>query len=250
MEVDLTFRGPVVFFTGAGISVGAGLPTYRGSGGIYDSGNREPPNVDDITPERLPALWERFRPRLSAFDELGPAVAHRHIAALEDHLDDPIVVVTQNVDGLHSLAGSGRVIELHGSLRTLRCLDHGHVHDVGDAYWPVDDAPHCPTCAGLCRPNVVLFGESLPRLSFTAAQEAIRDAGTIVAVGTSAQVFPAAYLIEPHATAGATCIWINPETPPPHVGWTWLRGSADEQVPRIHNGYIRRSTEPLRRARE
>jgi NAD-dependent deacetylase len=238
MTESAPFRGPVVFFTGAGISVGAGLPTYRGTGGIYESGHLEPPTLDDVSPERLPALWERFRPRLSAFDELGPAVAHRRIAALEDEMDTDTTVVTQNVDGLHTLAGSSRVIELHGTLRTVRCLAHAHEHAVGAARWVVGDVPRCPTCGDMCRPNVVLFGESLPMAAFASAQEAIRAARTVVAVGTSAQVFPAAHLIDPQFLADSTCVWINPQTPPPDGLWIWLRGRADDELPRIVNGYI------------
>lgn len=222
--------GPVVFFTGAGISVGAGLPTYRGSRGIYENSNAAPPTIDDVTPERLPALWDRFRPRLAAFDDLGPAAAHLAIAAYESAMPGEITVVTQNVDGLHSRAGSSRVIELHGTLNTMRCLGFGHVHSVQDVEWDEGTAPMCGICGQMCRPNVVLFGEALPSGPYSEATEAIRRAATIVAVGTSAQVYPAAGLIGPSHTAGATCIWINPETPPPAAGWTWLEGDADQQV--------------------
>jgi NAD-dependent deacetylase len=219
-----------VFFTGAGISVGAGLPTYRGSRGIYENSNVEPPTIDDVTPERLPALWDRFRPRLKAFDELGPARAHLAIATFEAVLPSEVTVVTQNVDGLHTRAGSTRVIELHGTLNTMRCLGYGHVHSVHDVEWREGTAPQCGICGEMCRPNVVLFGETLPSGPFSEATEAIRLTTTIVAVGTSAQVYPAAGLIGPSHTAGATCIWVNPETAPPGPGWRWIKGDADEQL--------------------
>jgi NAD-dependent deacetylase len=224
-------QGPVVFFTGAGISVGAGLPTYRGTGGLYESGNLEPPHAHDVTPQRLPALWDRFRPRLTLFDELGPAPAHMAIAELEQRL--AVTVVTQNVDGLHTLAGSSHVIELHGTLRTLRCLDNSHVHSVHEAPWPAGEAPQCPTCGGPCRPNVVLFGEALPSGAFIEAEAVMSQAQTIVAVGTSALVYPAAFLIDAQLVGSANCVWVNPETPPPDGTWRWLRGSADEQLARL-----------------
>lgn len=227
---DAALDGPVVFFTGAGISVGAGLPTYRGSGGMYENTILEPPSAEDVTPERLPALWDRFRPRLKAFADLRPAGAHIAIAELESSMPGQVTVVTQNVDGLHVAAGSTRVLELHDTLSTMRCLGVGHVHSVHDVHWDEGTAPLCWICGAACRPNVVLFGEALPADVFYAAAEAIRNARTIVAVGTSAQVFPAAGLIAPQHTAAATCIWINPETPPPSDDWTWLKGSADHEV--------------------
>jgi len=220
----------VVFFTGAGISVGAGLPTYRGKGGVYESGSRTPPSAEDVTPERLPGLWDRFRPRLRAFDDLAPSRAHAAIAALEHNDSASVTVVTQNVDGLHSRAGSTRVHELHGSLRTMRCLANGHVHSVPSTPWNPDAAPPCPTCGDACRPNIVLFGESLPERPFSDAAAAIREADTIVAVGTSAVVYPAAFLIGRDYTARSRLVWINPETAPPDRAWTWLRGPADDEV--------------------
>ncbi len=225
--------GLLVFFTGAGISTGAGLPTYRGAGGLYESGTLQPPSVDDVTSDRLPALWERFRPRLTAYDEIRPARAHQAIARLEAALPDEVVVVTQNVDGLHSLAGSTRVIELHGSLRRIRCLDRGHLHDVRRAAWPSGDVPRCPDCGAICRPDIVLFGEPLPSGAFRRAGQVMRRAATVVAVGTSAVVFPAAALIGDEYLAGTERIWVNPQTPPPSPGWTWLRGAADEEVTRL-----------------
>lgn len=224
--------GPVVFFTGAGISVGSGLPTYRGRGGLYQASAATPPSASDITIDRLPALWARFRARLRAADEAGPSIAHRAIVELESRLAQPVTVVTQNVDGLHSTAGSRRIIELHGTLRTMRCLDHQHVTTPADADWE-GDVPYCPGCGSICRPNVVLFGEQLPATAWDDAATAIADAATVVAVGTSAFVYPAAFLIAIEASTGAERIWVNPETEPPDDGWTWLRGTADTQVPRL-----------------
>jgi len=225
--------GSVVFFTGAGISVGAGLPTYRGTGGLYESSSLTPPSAEDVTRERLPALWDRFRPRLRAFDDLAPSRAHRSIAGFEGSGSARVTVVTQNVDGLHSRAGSTRVHELHGSLRTMRCLAHGHRHAVPADPWSAGEAPACPTCGDVCRPNIVLFGETLPAQAFSDATAAMREADTVVAVGTSALVYPAAFLIGPEYTAGSRLVWINPETAPPNSTWTWRQGTADDEVERL-----------------
>jgi NAD-dependent deacetylase len=225
--------GPVVFFTGAGVSVGAGLPTYRGPGGLYTSSADEPPHADDLTPERLPGLWEKFGPRLRAAGELHPAPAHAAIAAFETASEETVTVVTQNVDGLHAAAGSTRVVELHGTLRRVRCLAHDHGHPLADTGWDGEHVPTCPTCGAACRPGVVLFGEGLDGSVWDQAERAMSGARTIVAVGTSAVVYPAALLIDPALSPGAVRIWVNPEDEPPSPGWRWLRGSADEQVPRL-----------------
>ncbi len=225
--------GPLVFFTGAGISVGAGLPTYRGRGGLYENTDLEPPHATDVTPARLPALWERLRPRLAAATDLRPAPAHLAIARLEATLPESVTVVTQNVDGLHHAAGSRDVHELHGSLRSMRCVAAGHVHQTADAEWADDGVPLCPACGALCRPDVVLFGEPLPAAAWEASVRALGRASTVVAVGTSAQVYPAAGLITRERSPGAARLWVNPETPPPDEGWQWLRGDADTQLNRL-----------------
>jgi NAD-dependent deacetylase len=225
----VTVRPPVVFFTGAGISVGAGLPTYRGAGGLYEGTSLEPPSAADVTPARLPALWTRMRPRLEAAGQVGPAPAHRAIVALERTLPSPSTVVTQNVDGLHTQAGSASVVELHGSLRTLRCLACDRGAPVAGATWQ-GGVPRCPRCGGPCRPDVVLFGETLPPAAWDRAQRAVQEASTVVAIGTSAQVYPAAGLIAPGRSPRAVRIWVNPETAPPDDDWTWLQGSADAMV--------------------
>ncbi len=229
----VTIEAPVVFFTGAGVSVGSGLPTYRGPGGLYEDSDLRPPNADDVTEDRLPLLWERFRPRLQAAGRLLPSRAHRAIVNLEATLPTPSTVVTQNVDGLHTLAGSSTVHELHGSLRTMRCIGAGHVIDTDDASWADDGVPRCPQCGAMCRPGVVLFGESLPAAAWDGSMAAMHSASTIVAVGTSAQVYPAAWLIAPEQSPDALRVWVNPDTEPPDDGWLWLHGDADGQVDRL-----------------
>lgn len=229
---SLAISGPTVFFTGAGISVGAGLPTYRGTGGLYEGTNRQPPHARDLSPDRLAELWARFGERVTAAREVEPSRAHRHIAALEGRHPHSISVVTQNVDGLHTAAGSSQVIELHGSLRSMRCMPLGHACEVEQASW-VAGVPACPTCGAPCRPNVVLFGETLPQHAWAQAKEAIAGAETVIAVGTSAAVYPAALLIDDGPVTGRRLLWINPETEPPSAEWTWLMGDADTQVARL-----------------
>lgn len=245
---DLT---PVVFFTGAGISVAAGLPTYRGAGGLYEGSDREPPNARDATEARIGELWERFTGRLVANRTVRPTRAHVAIARIQD-LEatsiDPTVretmavtVITQNVDGLHIEAGSREVIELHGSLRRMRCLHCGERAGVPDPSGWVMGVPRCPTCQGPARPDIVLFGEQLPPDAMERGYAAIAQARTVVAVGTSGSVWPAARLIASDVTEHAARIWINPE-PPPGPEWSWLAGDADSGVEALLSGEARAST--------
>ena len=227
MTGALTLHSPVVFFTGAGISVGAGLPTYRGSAGLYTSTAVEPPTAHDVTPERLPALWQRFKPRIMSPVELAPSSAHRAIAALERG-GAAVSVVTQNVDGLHTQAGSTAVMELHGSLRNVRCMAANHRSTFAATNWDGNDCPKCPACQAPVRPDVVLFGEALDPHTWAEAEASIRQAATIVAVGTSGLVRPAVGLIRDAVNPGAIRIWVNPETPPPSASWEWVQVDADD----------------------
>ena len=157
----------VVVFTGAGVSADSGIPTFRGEGGLWRNFRAE----DLATPEafaRDPQLvWEWYEWRRGIVAAAEPNPAHRAIARLED-----AAVVTQNVDGLHARAGSRNVIELHGNIFRER-----------------------PSGAYM-RPDVVWFGEMLPRDALAAAVEAIRGADLLLVVGTSLIVYPAAGLVE------------------------------------------------------
>src|SRR5207248_368626 len=145
----------VVVFTGAGVSADSGIPTFRGEGGLWRNFRAE----DLATPEafaRDPQLvWEWYEWRRGIVSAAEPNAAHRAIARIEDAL-----VVTQNVDGLHARAGSRRVIELHGNLFRDRYQN------------------------GVRRPDVVWFGETLPRDALLTAAERIRNADLLLVIGT------------------------------------------------------------------
>jgi NAD-dependent deacetylase len=157
----------VVVFTGAGVSAESGIPTFRGEGGLWRNFRAE----DLATPEafaRDPELvWEWYEWRRGLVRAAEPNAAHRAIARLDD-----AIVVTQNVDGLHARAGSRNVIELHGNLFRERRDERGRL-----------------------RPDVVWFGEMLPRDALSAAVEAIGAADLLLVIGTSGIVHPAAGLV-------------------------------------------------------
>jgi len=201
----------VLFVTGAGISADSGLPTYRGVGGLYNDALTE----DGLTIEdalsgaclmaRPEITWKYLSGIEVNCNRVSPNAAHSAIAALEQHLD--VVVLTQNIDGLHIRAGSSNVIEIHGSLDHRVCMRCGCAADPGDRSVP----PYCGECGGVVRPRVVLFGEMLPEVALDSLHsEMKRGFDMVFVVGTSA-VFP--YIAEPvlrAAYAGVPTVEINP----------------------------------------
>jgi NAD-dependent deacetylase len=145
-----------------------------------------------------------------------PNPAHRVLAALEQQgwLD---ALITQNIDSLHQLAGSKRVLELHGHTRTATCLGC-HFQAPTEPFWPLilDGGlpPPCPNCGGLLKPDVILFGEPLPLKAFTAAQEAALRCDLMLVIGTSLEVVPAADLPLLTRRRGGRIVLIN-RTPTP-----------------------------------
>jgi len=204
----------VLFVTGAGISVDSGLPTYRGIGGLYDGVETDegvPIEValSEAMFQRDPALaWKYIMQIERACRGASPNRAHRIIAELEQHFE--VWVLTQNVDGLHRVAGSQRVIDIHGDVRTLLCTSCSWTRCVDD-YEHLACPPSCPDCGEVVRPDVVLFGGMLPAhkvARLRAAAKAGLDA--VFSVGTTS-VFP--YIAEPVLDArrrGALAVEINP----------------------------------------
>jgi NAD-dependent deacetylase len=181
--------------TGAGISTESGLPDYRGPAGMWR--NRSFAELASIEAmRREPAeFWDFYRMRLDHLGDAEPNAAHDALARLERAgvIDR---VVTQNVDGLHQLAGSEGVLELHGSLRVARCRRCGLEVPIEEARarWSADaeGIPYCD-CDAVLGPGVVLFGEALP-LAIETAFEVAQRATLALALGTSLEVFPAAHL--------------------------------------------------------
>lgn len=207
----------ILFITGAGVSADSGLPTYRGFGGLYQ---------DRITDEGLPiesviaGQMLRSRPELTwkylmqieeATRGAVPNEAHRTIAAMEEHFPH-VWVLTQNVDGLHQLAGSKKVIDIHGDVHAINCMACSYTTRVAD-YSHFELPPKCPECSGILRPGVILFGEQLPaeqcRVLF---RESAKGFDIVFTVGTTS-VFP--YIARPIHEARARqvpTVEINPGT--------------------------------------
>lgn len=217
----------VVALTGAGISAESGIPTFRGPGGLWKQFRPE----ELATPQafaRDPALvWEWYDWRRQRIALAFPNAAHRALAARP-----AITLITQNVDGLHDLAGSQGVLKVHGDIWTLRCTDCGL--EVVDRTVPLPELPpRCTDCGALLRPGVVWFGESLPDEIWSRAQDAATSADVMLVIGTSAQVYPAAGLAaRARVVSNARVIEINLEPSGAEVD-AFLPGKAGEVLPAL-----------------
>lgn len=163
--------------------------------------------------------------------EVQPNPGHFALAEMERRLPE-FTLITQNVDGLHRLAGSQKVIELHGSIQRVKCFDCGNGCESWDESG--EAPPHCPLCGGLLRPDVVWFGEMLPKEAIEAAFEASQKVGVFFSIGTSGLVQPAASLPLTALQEGAVLVEINPEeTPLTRYASFVLRGLSGAVLPEL-----------------
>ena len=191
-----------VALTGAGISVPSGIPDFRSPGeGLWEKVDpMEVAHIDAF--RRDPArFWSFYRPRFHMLGDKEPNGAHRALAELESRglLD---AVITQNIDQLHHRAGSERVIEVHGSIRTSSCQACGSEFQLAEVEGLFDDqgAARCSDCSGPVKPDVVLFGELLPADAMAEAESLAAQAELMICVGSSLEVYPVAGL--PSVTLG------------------------------------------------
>lgn len=185
----------IVFFTGAGVSTGSGIPDFRSQDGLYNQKYDVPP--EEIISHHYfvqnPEGFYRFYKDRMIYPDAKPNSVHRFIAECEKK-HKSLGVVTQNIDGLHQLAGSKNVYELHGSVLRNYCEDCC-------AFYPVetiiesDGIPHCPKCGGIIKPDVVLYEEGLSDAVVNGAVAAIQSADVLIVLGTSLVVYPAAGLL-------------------------------------------------------
>ena len=226
----LTTRGNVVVLTGAGISVESGIPSFRGSQGMwakYDPTEYATLHAFVLSPRKV---WEMLSEMVSVCGGAEPNAAHQAMAALEK-MGVLRAVITQNVDGLHQAAGSRRVIEYHGNMETLVCISCWKRYPTRKR-WTPGTVPLCD-CGEILKPDVVLFGEPIPWLAQEQAEEEARTCGVLVVVGTSAQVSPACDIPRIAKESGAVVIEINPEetTLTGRVTDVHLTGRASEVLP-------------------
>jgi NAD-dependent deacetylase len=221
----------VAVLTGAGVSAESGVPTFRGNNGLWKQRRAE----DLATPAafaRDPKLvWEWYNWRRSVLAEVQPNPGHFALAELESRVPK-FTLITQNVDGLHELAGSRNVLRLHGSMWTLRCLDCERERI--DKRTPLPEIPPKCECGGILRPGVVWFGEPLPQHVWRDAEAAARAADLFLVIGTSAVVYPAAGLAYLAKSSGARVVEINIEETALSDGIdSFLQGPSGELLPQL-----------------
>lgn len=221
----------VVFFTGAGMSAESGVPTYRGRGGVWDQYNWEEyacQEAFDRDPEKVLKFHELRR---KAVLECNPHDGHFVISKLEKQ-HPQVIVVTQNIDGMHQRAGSTNVIELHGSLWRMICPKHGTFEDIGATYKNYNYK--CEKCATWLRPDIVWFGDRLKQDVMQAAVTALGTCDLFISIGTSGVVYPAAGFPQIAKENNALCIEINPEESPiSHIYDQNIREPAGTALPRL-----------------
>ncbi len=221
----------VAALTGAGISQESGLRTFRDAqSGLWSQYKPE----DLASPEaftRDPKLvWDWYAMRRGKVRGVEPNPGHFALVEMEKHVPG-FTLITQNVDGLHRKAGSQKILELHGNLQRVRCSECGRFAET----WEENgDVPRCTACGGLLRPDVVWFGEALPRSELEAAVEAARACQVFFSIGTSGVVQPAASLAFAARNKGAVVVEINLE-PTPLTGKAdfFLQGKSGEVLPEL-----------------
>lgn len=187
----------IVFFGGAGVSKGSGIPDFRGTGGLYiQGGYSESPEemLSSTYLKRCPEKFFAYYKNNMLYPDAKPNAAHLTLAKWERE-GKLTSVITQNVDGLHQMAGSKNVIELHGSVLRNYCVSCGELHPLSHIL-ESDGIPRCRLCGAVVRPDVVLYGENLDGAAFMQAQEDIACADVLIVGGTSLTVYPAAGLVQ------------------------------------------------------
>jgi NAD-dependent deacetylase len=196
----------IVFVTGAGISQESGIPTFRGKDGYWKKYDPMQLATIDAFYQNPKLVWEWYEERRKNIFAAQPNKGHLAIAELDAHKD--VIVLTQNIDGLHQKAGSKKVLELHGSIIRIKCTVCDYTDDVTTSF---DFLPPKCNCGNMLRPDVVWFGEPLPQDVWTNAIMHAQNCDVMVIAGTSLVVSPANTLPLYAKQNGAILIEVNPE---------------------------------------
>jgi NAD-dependent deacetylase len=233
----LAGAGRVLVSSGAGMSKESGIPTFRDAmEGLWASFDPQALATEDGFRADPRRVWSWYAWRRERVSYARPNPGHVALAQMEALVPE-LVVVTQNVDGLHAQAGSTDVVELHGNIRRVKCLDRGHAYDGplppfedGDE----QDPPPCPVCGSPLRPDVVWFGEMLPAAAVERAWALAERCDALLLIGTSGTVWPAAELPLVARRHGGLIVEVNP-TPSEltHTADVFLAGPAGEVLPAL-----------------
>ena len=224
----------IVFFGGAGVSTASGIPDFRSAEGLYAE------EADGISPEMIlsksffylePEKFFDWYRKHMLYPEAKPNAAHRKLFELE-RANKLRGIVTQNVDGLHKAAGNIRVYELHGNVHENYCMECNASYPA-EVILESDGIPRCRDCGGVIRPNVVLYGEALPKYVCIGAIREITNADTLIVAGTSLTVEPAASFLSHFR--GKNLVVINRDPiPAEEQASLVLRGDVAEIMGQLH----------------
>jgi NAD-dependent deacetylase len=227
-------KGYVVAFTGAGISVDSGIPAFRGGQGLwekYDPMDYAHISAFQTNPTRV---WTMLREMSEVILEAQPSPAHKALGDLEKkgYLK---AVITQNVDGLHQVAGNNNVIEYHGNHRWLVCMNCSKKYALARDLVSIMPYPTCDKCKTALKPAVVFFGEGIPMVEMIRANDESNKCKVLLIIGTSGVVYPAAEIPYASKSKGAAIVEINVAPTPFTSSITdhYLEGNASEILPKI-----------------
>ncbi len=231
LKTRLARTTAVTILTGAGISADSGVPTFRGKDGLWKHHRPEElasPEAFDRDP-RL--VWEWYNWRRELIRSCQPNPAHHALVELERRGGD-FRIITQNVDGLHTAAGSQHVSEIHGNIWKVRCTRCGRITVNREV--PIAILPYCSDCQGLLRPHIVWFGESLDPVDLQQSDDALRQCELLLIIGTAGVVYPAASFGSVAKAHGAFVAELNRD-PTPHSDLVdmAIHGSAQNLVPQL-----------------
>ena len=224
----------ILFFTGAGISAESGIATFRGENGLWNKLKPEELANFNAFLKNPDMVWNWYQYRRNIINETTPNPGHFAIAEFEKYFEK-VTVVTQNIDNLHGRAGSTNIYELHGNIERNYCVDCNTFYDIVELT-ESDKVPLCKKCNGLIRPDVVWFGEMLPEGVFEKSERLAAKSDICFVVGTSAIVYPAAYIPHSAREGGSYLVEINIE-PTELSGYVNLSllGKSGEILPLILN---------------
>ncbi|KAA3617452.1 MAG: NAD-dependent deacylase [Calditrichaeota bacterium] len=212
----------VTVLTGAGVSAESGVPTFRGKDGLWKNNPVEKLATIDALESDPKLFWEFYHWRRSLLKEIKPNLGHFSLVDMENYFED-FTLITQNVDNLHTKAGSSKPIELHGNIKRNRCTNCSDLTLSDSEQIDESVVPKCTKCGSVLKPDVILFGEALDQKVLSKGQEASATCEVFISIGTSSLVEPAASLPYIAKGNGAYLVEINTEKTP-------LSDSADEVI--------------------
>lgn len=221
----------LLVITGAGISAESGIPTFRGADGLWKNYRAEELATLDAFERDPETVWQWYDWRRSIIGKAEPNPGHLAIKELEDMFES-FLLITQNVDGLHSRSGIKNIVEIHGNLWRVRCTREGKVSMLMDI--PLKSIPPKCDCGAVLRPDVVWFGESIPSYALDLSFNILEQCDTLIVVGTSGVVYPVASFPQTVKDNGGYVVEVNVEpTPISAIADASLYGNSGDILPMV-----------------